>query len=359
MEIKTIGFTIKGGKMSELKVVDMPENSQVDKLFNKLENTNSKLTELTSLENKILNEDLIVQEREWMKNRMDEQRAIEDRQREEIFEKQKMLDEMRKDQAEFFAQSKQMKIYNQMHEEEQRDQIYAIHGVSVDKFQGMKEYKNALYQGTQIILLFVDIILCAGAAFLYGFSANVFVLFAALFAARISLLPREHKGSLNQNLYSFLSKVFSFLPTPLMILVLVVKETALMNIDTAILICTIAAVALSAFGALDYYVRNPYREDKKACREAKADIKSLEKDARKAVSKNIKYRHRLEAKLLKQKTRQEAALVHAKEKAAIKELRKENFEQKKAVVKEKFSELKATVVAFFKKNKNKDDENAA
>lgn len=326
--------------MSELKVVEMHENSQVDELFTKLETTNSKLTELASIENKIHDEDLIVQEREWMLNRMEEQRAIEDRQREEIFEKQRKLDEMRKEQTEFLAQSKQMKIYNQMHEEEQRDQIYAIHGVSVDKFQGMKEYKNALYQGAQIILLFIDIVLCAGAAFLYGYSSNVFALFAALFAARISLLPREHKGELKQSLYSFISKIFSFLPTPLMIAILVVKETSLFDLNLAILICTIAVIVLASFGALDYYCRNPYREDRKACKEAKLDIKNLEKDAKKAVKKNIKLRQKLEAKLLKQKEKQETAIVKAKEREELRLLRSEHRKHRKEVLLQKWNDFK-------------------
>lgn len=344
----------------EIESVEETQSDAVKQLTKDLDETTAKLQEINDYESQFLNEDLIVQEREWLQRKIEESRKAEDKEREELFEKQKILNEMRRDQNEYFAQSKEMQTYNKMHEEEQRDLVYALHGVSVDKYEGMKEYKNALYQGAQISLSIINLGLCVAAAFMFGYASVIFITFVALFASQITLLPREHHGKLNNSLYSIVSKILSFMSTPFMAAVLICEYTGIFDVDLMIGICASAVIVFSLFGCLDYYVRNPYREARSQCRAAKNDLKKLKINAVKTVKKNQKLRVKLENKLLKRKEKQESKLDKLKEKEELKFNKSKSREEEKAekirVKLEKEKERKdkyEEILAIKKENRNK------
>lgn len=305
-------------------------SGKIDDLSSEVEATTQELEKLKSLETRLETEDIVVQEKNWLEERTREQRLAEDRYREELFEKQRMLEEKRKTQTEAFAQNKQMKVYNQMHEEEQNDLIYALHGVSSDMIEGMGEYKNALFQGMAIILLLTGAAICGITAYMYGFQSKIFLACIALLAANTTLLPRENFGKLQGGLYNGLSKLLFILPTPVMGVLLVTQsmEPAIFNLIMEWLGVGVAALCL--YGALGFCLRNPYRSMRKLVRAARADIKDLKKTASKTVKKNIKTREKMENKLLKRKEKQENKLETLKKKEQDKIERIKKREEEKS-----------------------------
>lgn len=289
-------------------------SDKIEDLSSEVEATNKELEELKSLDTRLETEDIVVQEKNWLEERTREQRLAEDRYREELFEKQKMLEEKRKTQTEAFAQNKQMKVYNQMHEEEQNELIYSLHGVSSDMIEGMREYKNALFQGAAVILLLTGVAICGVTGYMYGMKSDIFLACVALLAVNTTLLPRENFGKIQGGLYNRLSKFLFIIPAPVMGALLVTRSVWPEIYGMAMNWLGIGVVALCMFGALGFCLRNPYRSMKKMVRAAKSDIKDLKRTASKTVKKNIKARAKLESKLLKRKEKQENKLDYLKRK---------------------------------------------
>lgn len=307
-----IDIPISEGESEEKSESQSKSESRAEEIRSQIEAAEKELEELSSLENKLMTEDLVVQEDEWLRSMAEEKRIEEVRLREELFEKQKLLEKRRKELSESMDQTRQMQLYNRMHDEEQRDQVYELHGISMDKVQGMKEYKNALYQGAQIILFFVDIVIGVVSAMNYGYESPIFISCIALMAAQTTLLPREHHGLLNKSLYSVISIVLSFIPTALMGILFVSDKIPFVSDLPVVFICACVSVVLCAVGALDYYNRNPYRESRKAAREAASEYRALKRGAAKTVKKNVSIRMKREAKLMAHKEKQENKLERIK-----------------------------------------------
>lgn len=304
-------------------------SEKIEDLEDEVNETNKELEELQSIDSKLENEDVVVQEKNWLEERAREQRKAEDTYREELFEKQKLLEQKRREMSESFAQNKQMKVYNQMHDEEQNDLIYELHGVSVDMIDGMREYKNALFQGAILILLLTGMVICAYMGFLYGMRSELFHACIALFACNIALLPRESFGKIQGGLYNGICKFLCVLPTPVMASLIFIKSTYPTIYVYAMEWFGVAVGVICLIGALGYCLRNPYRSMRHAVRAANADIKDLKKTASKTVKKNKKTRAKLESKLLKKKEKQEDKLerLKLKEQGRIDKLKKKEEEK--------------------------------
>jgi len=315
---------------NEVAVSEIVETDKMKALSEKINETDKQLQELKSDESKLLSEDMIVQENEWLKSRIEEERLTETRIREELFEKQKLLENRRKEQSEDITQLRQMQLFNKLHEDEQRDMVYAVHGISVDKEEGMREYKNALYQGAQITLFIVGLVLCASTAVIYGLSSGILLSIVALLASQTALLPREENGKILNGLFGKILRVLSFVPVIMMASLIICKELNLFPIENLIFVAGVTAVTLSLIGSIAYYLRNPYRRIRRAAKEAKSDIKVLKRSAAKTVKKNQKLRAKLEAKLKHDKDKQDNRLNRLKEKEEMKFARRKRLEEARA-----------------------------
>lgn len=330
-----------------------------------VEDTKRELEELTSLESRLESEDLIVQEKNWLEERTKAQRDMEDTQREELYQKQKLLEEKRKQQAERLVQNRQMQLYNQMHEAEQADQIYGLNGISLDKVEGMVEYKNALYQGISLAMFIVAIAICVAAYCLCGVESVLFFAMLALTGAQTSILLHEDSGKLQGGLYGFTCRVLGIMATPIMALLLVLHQIPGVPMSYVYYGCAIFAVALYLIGGGDFFIRNPYKATGRAAKRAKQEIRELKHSAAKTVKKNQKLRHRLEARLVKKQQRQERLLDRLKSREQERaqrlskrleheldrreqyqqliELRRQNREQKALLRKQKLVDFKERI----------------
>ena len=281
-------------------------------LEEKLADISSQLQDIQSLRSQLENEDLIVQEKNWLEERTLMLREQEDIERQELFEKQKLLEERRRQQAENMAQNKQMRLYNQMHEQEQAEQIYALHGISLDKVEGMVEYGNAVYQGAVFSMFLMALALCAYIGYIEGIDTSIFFAMLALTGAESTVLLHERDGRLQSGLYGAICKLFGLLTTPLMLFLYAVYELEFMDLTLAIYICAVYAIVMYIIGSADFFLRNPYRGTGRASRAARAEIKELKRSAAKTVKKNRKARMSLENKLIRKQEKQAKKLEDAR-----------------------------------------------
>ena len=309
-------------------------SKKIDMLSESIKETNRLLENLASTEDKLANEDIIVQEKNWLEERSKEQRAAEDAYRKELMEKQRLLDEKRKVQAESFYDNKKLQYYNKMHEAEQTELIYSIHGISSDKVEGMKEYKNAIFQGAAIILFFTGLALSVYSYVKFGVESSTFLISVALLASQTALLPRS--GEYKPSLYGKICGFLSLIPTP--VIGLIVASNSILDLPKMLMlqIASGMAVVLCFLGAVSFYMRNPYRRTRSLVRKANLDIRDIKKTASKTVKKNIKIRKKLELSLQKKKDKQESQLerLRAKEQSRIdKKKRLEEARAKKLAIK--------------------------
>lgn len=325
------------------------EEEKVKKLEEDLEHTTRELEEIQSSENHFQNEDLMVQEKHWMEERARKERESEDLVRKELFEKQKLIEQMRREQAEKFVQNKQMTLYNHLHEEEQKEQIYALHGITTDKVEGMVEYKNAVYQGAVFSMFMMALALCAYIGYIEGVDTKIFFAMLALAGAESTVLLHERDGKLQGGLYGIVCKLFGVLTTPVMLFLYTVYELRFIDMSVTLCGCAVYAILMYLVGSADFFLRNPYRGTKRAAREARMEMKNMKRTAAKNVKKNQKLREKMENKLIKKKENQERKLEEAK----LKEKQKtERLIKKLEMQKQKQAEYEA-VATIRRENKAK------
>lgn len=303
-------------------------SKKIDILSESVKETNTLLENLASTEDRLANEDIIVQEKNWLEERTRQQREAEDTYRKELIEKQKLLDERRKTQADNFYDNKKLQYYNRMHEAEQTELIYSLHGISSDKVEGMREYKNALFQGAAVMLFFTGLALSVYSYFKFGVESSTFLILIALLATQTALLPKSYE--VKAGIYGRICRILSLLPTPLMGLIVASNSLHFLPGILMLEIASAMALTLCFIGAFGFYVRNPYRKTRGLLRKASLDIKDIKKTASKTVKKNIKLRKKLELKLQKKKDKQESQLERLKAKEKNKLDKKKRLEEEKA-----------------------------
>lgn len=325
------------------------EEERIEKLEEALENTNRELSELQSRENHLQNEDLMVQEKHWMEERTRKERESEDMVRRELFEKQNLIEQMRREQAEKFVQNKQMTLYNQLHEQEQREQIYALHGITTDKVEGMMEYKNAVYQGAVFSMFMMALALCAYIGYIEGVDTRIFFAMLALTGAESTVLLHERDGKLQSGLYGAVCKLFGILTTPVMLFLYTVYELEFIDMSLTLWGCAAYAILMYLLGSADFFLRNPYRGTGRAARESRMEMRDLKRTAAKNVKKNQKVREKMEARLIKKREAQERKLEELK----LREKQKaEKLTKKLELQRQKQAEYE-TVAAIRRENREK------
>ena len=100
-----------------------------------------------------------IQRAEWIHEQVKLQREAEDEAWEKIMEEQKLLTERRRSIDADINSNRELKRYHEDCMEDITDQVYSLHGISVDKLEGIKEYRNALFRGEAFIVFCISVIM--------------------------------------------------------------------------------------------------------------------------------------------------------------------------------------------------------
>ena len=225
-----------------------------------------------------------IQRAEWIHEQVKLQREAEDEAWEKIMEEQKLLTERRRSIDADINSNRELKRYHEGCMEDITDQVYSLHGISVDKLEGIKEYRNALFRGEAFIVFCISVMMAAIVAYAYGPTSQLCLYVLMCVGAEGALLSQKRKN------------ILFFIP-----LILIAAEMAGYKLYPQYLeYVTMAGEALALLlmmiGTVGYFVHNPYRKDRKNIKAAKSDLKELHKVAKKSVKKNKKSRIKNEAK---------------------------------------------------------------
>nr|MDE5966809.1 hypothetical protein [Lachnospiraceae bacterium] len=232
-------------------------------------------------------------------------------------------------------------------------QVYALHGLTADKLQGMREYKNAYYKGISFGMFFLSVVLTVLCGILHGITAQITIFSAFVTGAEGALLTREADRG---RVLAFICRVLYVLLFPMMLSAFSLFELKHPWYDMLLPYFVIATGVVLVLGTVSYFVYTPYREDKKHVGAARNTLKDIEKMAARSVRKNQKLRKKAEeqeeraaAKEEEKNTRvaarEERRRLKQEEKAALRAkntvARLEKKEDFKAQAGEKWEDFKA------------------
>ena len=133
-------------------------------------NTEVSNTQLPATEEKAnLKESLRIQKSQWIKEQIKRQREAEDAVLEQMIEEQRVIDGLNSDINENLDRTRESRKFNQEFQEKINTQIYEMNGITEDKLKGMREYKNAYYQGCAFSLFLLSVVMIGICGVLHGF----------------------------------------------------------------------------------------------------------------------------------------------------------------------------------------------
>ncbi len=302
-------------------------------------------------------ESMRVQKAMWVKEQFEEQRKKEDEMVARMFEEQRMLNEQARAMTEDMSENRQLKRYHENCLEDLNEQVYALHGISMDKLEGMKQYKNARYQGLTIALFLMSAVLLGVCAWAHGLISDITLFMLAGLGVEGALLSQDGRRG---KVLDFICRILYVIPFPVMLVAFVCFEMD-MNLYKLIMEAGVfAGVGFLVVGTIAFFLHNPYRMEQKKVRAAEADLKFLEKIAKKNVRKNEKVRLKEEARQARLEEKEEKRLIKQQQEETLlaeKEQERENrrieMQQRREAYKmhmiDAFSSAKEHVAGVFHK----------
>ncbi len=298
-------------KMTEASVVDS-EAVQIQDMAESLSAIEVKNTRIGKV--------LKLQEEAERQNELERQRSRRIRQEQEYIDK--MITSVEKN----LRSTREEQKYNEEFEQQIREQIYRMHGISEDKLFGMKEARKAWYQGAAFALFFLSLALIVLCGALHGFGSELCIFMAFYTAIEGTLLSNGRKQSV---LLDALIKVLYLLLFPVMMVAFVCYEMGFEEYDWLVSIFTVTGVIVLMIGAVSYFLYDPYRVDRRNRKKADSYIREMEKTALKEVRLKEKTFEKQERKREKQAKKEEKKQKQTAERKERKEQRKAEREEKK------------------------------
>lgn len=281
---------------------------------NPKETQNPSVNDMDYLEiTKEIKESPRIQKTEYIRQQMLKRREKEDELMAQLLQEQNVIDTFRDQISDGLRQTDELSRYNLELKENMTEQIYSLHGISMDKLEGMREYKNAMRRGCNIILFLLSVSLTVLCGVLYGFQSELCLLMLACIGVEGAILAIDRS---DYPVISFLCRIIYILIFPAMLGMFICYELEMSAYELILPYASIAGIIILVISALPYFLYNPYRKVKKKLWDAKAQIKEVEKAARKEVDKNQKIREKEEKKEQIRQQKEDRAAQRASQKQA-------------------------------------------
>jgi hypothetical protein len=302
-------------------------------------NTEVSNTQLPATEEKAnLKESLRIQKSQWIKEQIKRQREAEDAVLEQMIEEQRVIDGLNSDINENLDRTRESRKFNQEFQEKINTQIYEMNGITEDKLKGMREYKNAYYQGCAFSLFLLSVVMIGICGVLHGFESQICLFMIACTGVEGALLAQD---KWRNKLVNILCKLLYLMVFPVMMVIFVCYELKYPEYELFLPYFAMGIVVVLIIGTAAFFLYDPYKQDKKRVRSAKDYIADVEKIAKKQVKKNQKLRAKEEKKNQKLLQKEEAQNQKAAEKEEKENQRALEKEEAEKVRQEKIQDKKA------------------
>lgn len=284
-------------------------------------NTEVSNTQLPATEEKAnLKESLRIQKSQWIKEQIKRQREAEDAVLEQMIEEQRVIDGLNSDINENLDRTRESRKFNQEFQEKINTQIYEMNGITEDKLKGMREYKNAYYQGCAFSLFLLSVVMIGICGVLHGFESQICLFMIACTGVEGALLAQD---KWRNKLVNILCKLLYLMVFPVMMVIFVCYELKYPEYDFFLPYFAMGIVVVLIIGTAAFFFYDPYKQDKKRVKNAKDYISEVEKIAKKQVKKNQKLR-------AKEEKKNQKIQLHALEREEAAREKEEKLQSKKA-----------------------------
>lgn len=244
-----------------------------------------------------------IQKTEYIRQQMLKRRAMEDALMEDLKQEQSVIDSFRDQINDGLIQTEELSRYNQEFRDNMTDQIYLLHGISKDKLEGMQECKNAFRRGYSIVLFLLSTALTILCGALHGFHSEICLLMLALTGLEGAMLAQDNSLD-HYPILRLINRVLFPLLCPLMMAMFVCYELGFSPYGILLPYIAMAGIVVLFLSAVPYFIYDPYKGMGKHMRDAKAEIKIVEKVAKKEISKNQRLRIKEEKKDLTEQAKE-------------------------------------------------------
>ena len=256
-------------------------------------------------------ESLRVQKTAYLRRQLARRRQEEDARWEQLVQEQQVIDRLQEDMDGDMDWMEESRRYHQNLKEDLNAQIYALHGVSADKLEGMREYGQAYYRGCAAILFVLSAALFGLCGVFYGFQAEITLFMLAYTAIGGVLLSQDGK---RWRALEWLCRFLYLLlfPTMLFLFICHMRRDPLYEICLPYL--SMAGIGLTILGAVSGFLYKPYRQARRKFCRARKQIAEIERTAEREVRKNQKNREKEERRGQKSLERKERHALRKQEK---------------------------------------------
>ena len=244
-------------------------------------------------EARTLRESLRLRKADYMKQQVEKQRAAEDLLSKQISEEQRILDELLESMDDNIERTEESRKYNKEIQENLNAHIYAMHGITEDKMQGMRECKYAYYRGCAFSLFLLSVVLIGLCGILHGFQAEVTLFMLAYTAVEGALLSQEGKRA---KWLEICCRVLYLCMFPVMMAMFICYELGYPEYEFFLPYAVAAGILILILATASVFLYDPYRKEKRQLRSAKNHISDIEKAAKKEVKKEQKSQKKKEKK---------------------------------------------------------------
>lgn len=216
-----------------------------------------------------------------------------------IRQQQEYIDKMINSVEQNLKNTREEAAYNEAFEQQIKEQVYRMHGISADKLEGMTEARRSWYQGAAFALFFLSLVMIVLCGVLHGFGSEICIFMAFFTAIEGTLLSNGRKQS---KILEGLIKVLYLLLFPAMMVIFVCYELGFKEYTLFVPWFTVAGVVVLMVGAVSYFIYDPYRAARRSQKKANSYIKEMERTA----TKEIFLKEKAYAKQEKKKEKKEA-----------------------------------------------------
>ena len=274
-------------------------------------NTEVSNTQLPATEEKAnLKESLRIQKSQWIKEQIKRQREAEDAVLEQMIEEQRVIDGLNSDINENLDRTRESRKFNQEFQEKINTQIYEMNGITEDKLKGMREYKNAYYQGCAFSLFLLSVVMIGICGVLHGFESQICLFMIACTGVEGALLAQD---KWRNKLVNILCKLLYLMVFPVMMVIFVCYELKYPEYDLFLPYFAMGIVVVLIIGTAAFFFYDPYKQEKK---NQKIQLRTLEKEeaAREKEEKLQSKKAEKEARKQERREKRQAWLAGVKEK---------------------------------------------
>ena len=202
---------------------------------------------------------LKIQKTEWIYDQIQKQREAEDALFERIRQEQEVLDRLNQSIGDNMEHTKEARKYNQEFQERMDAQVYAMYGITEDKLQGIREYKNAYYRGCAFSLFLLSVVLVVLCGVLHGFQSQICLFMIAFSGVEGTLLAQPQSRT---KILEIICKSLYLLIFPLMMVVFICFELGYREYRIILPWLAVFAICVLVLGTAAYFFYNPYRKER-------------------------------------------------------------------------------------------------